>query len=428
MKVMVIGEGGREHALAWKIAQSPLVTQVYSAPGNAGTASLGQNIPLKTTDLAGLKKFALQEKIDLTVVGPELPLAMGIVDEFQESGLMIVGPTKKAAEIESSKVFAKKILHKANIPTAPYTVVESFSEAKDYIYHSKESLVVKADGLAAGKGAIVCSSKEEAIAAAKSLMVDKIFGEAGDRLVIERRLWGEEASFICLTDGEHVLPLATSQDHKPIFDGDRGPNTGGMGAYSPTPIITPGMYDQIVETIAQPTIKTMAQLGRPYQGVLYIGLMIDQEGPKVLEYNARFGDPETQPLLMRLQSDLIPILVATVTGKLKDYQIIWSEQHSVCVVMAAQGYPGAYDKGKEITGLEAAKASGNIEVFHAGTVLKEGRVLTNGGRVLGVTSLGEDIAQAIARAYEGVKKISWDGVYYRSDIGHRAFRNLPRGK
>jgi phosphoribosylamine--glycine ligase len=427
MKVMVIGEGGREHALAWKIAQSPLVTQVYSAPGNAGTASLGQNIPLKTTDLTGLKKFALQEKIDLTVVGPELPLAMGIVDEFQESGLMIVGPTKKAAEIESSKVFAKEILHKANIPTAPYTVVESFSEAKDYIYHSKESLVVKADGLAAGKGAIVCSSKEEAIAAAKSLMVDKIFGEAGNRLVIERRLWGEEASFICLTDGEHVLPLATSQDHKPIFDGDRGPNTGGMGAYSPTPIITPGMYDQIIETIAQPTIKTMAQLGRPYQGVLYIGLMIDQEGPKVLEYNARFGDPETQPLLMRLQSDLIPILVATVTGKLRDYQIMWSKQHSVCVVMAARGYPGAYAKGKEITGLEAAKAGGNIQIFHAGTILKEGRVFTNGGRVLGVTSLGEDIAQAIARAYEGVKKISWDGLYYRTDIGHRALRNLPKG-
>ena len=426
MKVMVIGEGGREHALAWKIARSPLVTRVYCAPGNAGTALLGQNIPLKATNLETLKEFALKEGIDLTVVGPELPLAMGIVDEFQEVGLKVFGPNRKTTELESSKVFAKEVMTAGRIPTAPYKVINTFNEAIEYIEQAEQALVVKADGLAGGKGVIVCSSKAEAIAAAKSLMVDKIFADAGNRLVIEERLWGEEVSFLCLTDGEDILPLATSQDHKQIFDGDQGPNTGGMGAYSPAPVVTPAMFDRIVEEIAKPTIKTMAQLGRSYQGVLYIGLMIDQEGPKVLEYNARFGDPETQPLMLRLESDLVPLLEATITGQLKDCQIHWKPQASVCVVMAAQGYPGPYEKGKEITGIETAEALEDIEIFHAGTITKEGKIFTNGGRVLGVTSLGGDIAQAIERAYEGVKKISWDGAYYRADIGQKALNRAYR--
>ncbi|OGW12959.1 MAG: phosphoribosylamine--glycine ligase [Nitrospinae bacterium RIFCSPLOWO2_12_FULL_45_22] len=426
MKVMVIGEGGREHALAWKIARSPLVTRVYCAPGNAGTALLGQNIPLKATNLETLKEFALKEGIDLTVVGPELPLAMGIVDEFQEVGLKVFGPNRKTTELESSKVFAKEVMTTGRIPTAPYKVINTFNEAIEYIEQAEQALVVKADGLAGGKGVIVCSSKAEAIAAAKSLMVDKIFADAGNRLVIEERLWGEEVSFLCLTDGEDILPLATSQDHKQIFDGDQGPNTGGMGAYSPAPVVTPAMFDRIVEEIAEPTIKTMAQLGRSYQGVLYIGLMIDQEGPKVLEYNARFGDPETQPLMLRLESDLVPLLKATITGQLKDCQIHWKPQASVCVVMAAQGYPGPYEKGKEITGIETAEALEDIEIFHAGTITKEGKIFTNGGRVLGVTSLGGDIAQAIERAYEGVKKIFWDGAYYRADIGQKALNRAYR--
>ena len=426
MKVMVIGEGGREHALAWKIARSPLVTRVYCAPGNAGTALLGQNIPLKATNLETLKEFALKEGIDLTVVGPELPLAMGIVDEFQEVGLKVFGPNRKTTELESSKVFAKEVMTTGRIPTAPYKVINTFNEAIEYIEQAEQALVVKADGLAGGKGVIVCSSKAEAIAAAKSLMVDKIFADAGNRLVIEERLWGEEVSFLCLTDGEDILPLATSQDHKQIFDGDQGPNTGGMGAYSPAPVVTPAMFDRIVEEIAKPTIKTMAQLGRSYQGVLYIGLMIDQEGPKVLEYNARFGDPETQPLMLRLESDLVPLLKATITGQLKDCQIHWKPQASVCVVMAAQGYPGPYEKGKEITGIETAEALEDIEIFHAGTITKEGKIFTNGGRVLGVTSLGGDIAQAIERAYEGVKKIFWDGAYYRADIGQKALNRAYR--
>jgi len=423
---MVIGEGGREHALAWKIARSPLVTRVYCAPGNAGTALLGQNIPLKATNLETLKEFALKEGIDLTVVGPELPLAMGIVDEFQEVGLKVFGPNRKTTELESSKVFAKEVMTAGRIPTAPYKVINTFNEAIEYIEQAEQALVVKADGLAGGKGVIVCSSKAEAIAAAKSLMVDKIFADAGNRLVIEERLWGEEVSFLCLTDGEDILPLATSQDHKQIFDGDQGPNTGGMGAYSPAPVVTPAMFDRIVEEIAKPTIKTMAQLGRSYQGVLYIGLMIDQEGPKVLEYNARFGDPETQPLMLRLESDLVPLLEATITGQLKDCQIHWKPQASVCVVMAAQGYPGPYEKGKEITGIETAEALEDIEIFHAGTITKEGKIFTNGGRVLGVTSLGGDIAQAIERAYEGVKKIFWDGAYYRADIGQKALNRAYR--
>ena len=426
MKVMVIGEGGREHALAWKIARSPLVTRVYCAPGNAGTALLGQNIPLKATNLETLKEFALKEGIDLTVVGPELPLAMGIVDEFQEVGLKVFGPNRKTTELESSKVFAKEVMTAGRIPTAPYKVINTFNEAIEYLEQAEQALVAKADGLAGGKGVIVCSSKAEAIAAAKSLMVDKIFGDAGNRLVIEERLWGEEVSFLCLTDGVHILPLATSQDHKQIFDGDQGPNTGGMGAYSPAPVVTPAMFDRIVEEIAEPTIKTMAQLGRSYQGVLYIGLMIDQEGPKVLEYNARFGDPETQPLMLRLESDLVPLLKATITGQLKDCQIHWKPQASVCVVMAAQGYPGPYEKGKEITGIETAEALEDIEIFHAGTITKEGKIFTNGGRVLGVTSLGGDIAQAIERAYEGVKKIFWDGAYYRADIGQKALNRAYR--
>jgi len=422
MKVMVIGGGGREHALLWKIAQSEQVTQLYCAPGNAGTARLGRNIPLDPTDIARLREVACQEKIDLTVVGPEQPLALGIVDEFRKAGLNIFGPTRAAAELESSKVFAKEVIRLAGVPTPPYFIASTYSEAEEYIMDSQDPLVIKAEGLAAGKGSIVCSSREEALMAARSLMVDKVLGGAGKRIVIEKRIYGEEVSFICLTDGEHLVPLATSQDHKPIFDGDRGPNTGGMGAYSPTPIVDEAMQNQILEGIARPIVQTMARMGRPYQGALYLGLMIDREGPKVLEFNARFGDPETQPLMMRLDTDIVPLLLATITGGLKGEEVSWKSQSSVCVVMASQGYPGPYEKGKRISGLEAAGSLEGIQIFHAGTLNQGDQVLTNGGRVLGVTSLGDDIAQAVERAYQAVRRINWDGVYYRSDIGYRALK------
>jgi phosphoribosylamine--glycine ligase len=420
MKVLVVGAGGREHALVWKIAQSPRVTKIYCAPGNAGISEQATLVPIKASDLNGLLEFALKEEIDLTTVGPEEPLTKGIVDLFESKGLLIFGSTQRAAKIEGSKAFAKEMMKKYSIPTASYEIFDDHKEAMTYIRRHGTPIVVKADGLAAGKGVIVCKTVEEAIQSVERIMVDKIFGEAGNRVVVEECLVGEEASYIAFTDGKVILPMASSQDHKPIFDEDEGPNTGGMGAYSPAPVVTDQVHEKILERVLRPIIQGMGEEGRPYKGVLYAGLMIHDGHPEALEFNARFGDPETQPVLMRMKGDIIPILEACIKGNLSQYQIEWDSRASVCVVMASKGYPGNYEKGKTIHGLKEVSQMKDVFVFHAGTALKDGQVITNGGRVLGVTGLGEDISRAIEKTYEAVKKIAWDGVHYRKDIGKKA--------
>ncbi len=420
MKVLVVGGGGREHALVWKIAQSPKVTKIYCAPGNAGISEQATIVPIKANDLNSLFEFALKEKIDLTVVGPEDPLTRGIVDLFESKGLFIFGASRKAAEIEGSKAFAKEMMKKYHVPTAFYETFEKRDDAVKYIRKCGAPIVVKADGLAAGKGVIICKAVEEAIQAVDEIMVKKIFGEAGNRVVVEEYLVGEEASYIAFTDGKAILPLASSQDHKAIFDGDQGPNTGGMGAYSPAPVVTDDVHEKIIEKVLRPIIYGMEEEGRTYKGVLYAGLMIHEGHPKVLEFNARFGDPETQSVLMRMKGDIVPILEACMRGTLSQHQIEWDTRPSVCVVMASKGYPGDYQKGRVITGLKGASRMEGVFVFHAGTALKDGQMITNGGRVLGVTGLGEDIPRAIEKAYLAVKKISWEGVYYRTDIGQKA--------
>lgn len=424
MKVLVVGGGGREHALVWKIAQSPKVSKVYCAPGNAGISEQATIVPIQANDLNGLLEFALKEKIDLTVVGPEDPLTRGIVDLFESKSLLIFGANKKAAEIEGSKAFAKEMMKKYRIPTAFYGIFDNRNEAVRYIRDQGAPIVVKADGLAAGKGVIVCKTVEEAIHSVDQIMVEKIFGNAGNRVVVEEYLVGEEASYVAFTDGKTILPLASSQDHKAILDGDQGPNTGGMGAYSPAPVVTDEVHEKIIEKILRPIIYGMGEEGKPYQGVLYAGLMIHEGHPKVLEFNARFGDPETQPALMRMKGDIVPILEACMQGTLSRHKIEWDNRASVCVVLASQGYPGDYEKGKIIEGLKEVSQMEKVFVFHAGTTLKDGQVITNGGRVLGVTGLGEDISRAIERTYQAVKKISWEGVYYRTDIGQKALCRL----
>ena len=420
MKVLVVGGGGREHALVWKIAQSPRVSKIYCAPGNAGISEQATIVPIKANDLSGLLEFASREKIGLTLVGPEEPLTQGIVDLFESKGLSIFGSSRKAAEIEGSKSFAKEMMRKYHIPTASYEIFEDPKEAAIYIRRKGAPIVVKADGLAAGKGVIVCKTIEEAIQSVKQIMVEKAFGKAGNRVVIEECLVGEEASYIAFTDGKVILPMASSQDHKAIFDGDQGPNTGGMGAYSPAPVVTERVHERIMEKVLRPIIQGMGEEGRPYKGVLYAGLMIHDDHPKVLEFNARFGDPETQPVLMRMKGDILPILEACIKGDLSKYKIEWDNRAAVCVVMASKGYPGDYEKGKPIRGLKEVSRMEDVFVFHAGTDLKDGQVMTNGGRVLGVTGLGEDIPRAIEKTYQAVKKISWDGVQYRTDIGQKA--------
>jgi phosphoribosylamine--glycine ligase len=420
MKVLVVGGGGREHALVWKIAKSPKVSKVYCAPGNAGISEQATIVSIKANDLNSLLEFALKEKIDLTVVGPEDPLTQGIVDLFESKGLFIFGANKKAAEIEGSKAFAKEMMKKYHIPTAFYEIFDNPKEAVKYIREQGAPIVVKADGLAAGKGVIICKTVEEATQSVEKIMVEKIFGEAGNQVVIEEYLVGEEASYIAFTDGKTILPMASSQDHKPIFDGDQGPNTGGMGAYSPAPVVTEEVHERIIEKILGPIIYGMGEEGRTYKGVLYAGLMIHEGHPKVLEFNARFGDPETQPVLMRMKGDVVPILEACMKGTLSQHRIEWDNRPSVCVVMASRGYPGDYEKGKVIRGLKEISKMEGAFVFHAGTTLKDDQVITNGGRVLGVTALGEDIPRAIERTYQAVNKISWDGVHYRRDIGQKA--------
>jgi len=422
MKVLVVGQGGREHALVWKLSQSPLVTQVFCAPGNAGTAIDAVNVDIGATNIAGLVKFAKAEKIELTVVGPEAPLVAGIVDVFENEGLRVFGPSKLAAELEGSKVFAKDVLRQATIPTAEAQVFTDAEAAEAYIGDREEtSLVIKADGLAAGKGVTVCTTRTVAMDAIRRIMRDKEFGDAGKRVIIEEKLDGEEASILALTDGSTIVPLETSQDHKAAFDDDRGPNTGGMGAYSPAPLVTPALMDQIIAQILVPTVHSMKKRGRPFKGLLYAGVMVTHQGPKVLEFNTRFGDPEAQPLLMRLKTDLAQVLLAVADGTLdKLPPLEWDPRPAVCVVMAAAGYPGEYEKGAAIRGLDEAAKLSNVKVFHAGTELRGGQPVTSGGRVLGVTALGDNIGDAKLRAYQAVKCIRWDGAWCRHDISDKA--------
>ena len=420
MQVLVIGGGGREHALVWKIKQSPKVEKIFCAPGNAGTAELAENIPIAADDIKGLLKFALKKGIGLTVVGPEQPLVKGVVDKFEEKGLRIFGPNARAAELEGSKSFSKDIMKKYGLPTAEYKTFNSADSAAKYIENKNCPLVVKADGLAAGKGVLLCQTADEALAAVDSIMGKRSFGEAGDKIVVEEFLEGEEVSVLAFSDGQTVLLMDSAQDHKAAYDGDKGPNTGGMGAYSPAPIFTETMRQKVRDKIMLPMIQAMQQEGRPYKGILYAGLMLTKTGPQILEFNARFGDPETQPLLVRMDSDIIPIFEACIDGTLDICPLQWKNESSVCVVMAAKGYPDYYEEGKSMSGLKDANALPGVVVFHAGTKEQDGEVLTQGGRVLGVTAIGEDIATAISRAYEAVGKIEWDGIHYRKDIGHRA--------
>ena len=429
VKVLVVGSGGREHALAWKLAQSNRVTTVFVAPGNAGTARESgiENIPIGSDNLDGLQDFAEKNNIDLTIVGPEAPLVDGIVDRFDEAGLKCFGPTRGAAQLEGSKVFCKDFLARHHIPTAPYGAFTDLAAAKAFIHETGAPLVVKADGLAAGKGVIIAQSEAEALDAAAGMLSGESFGEAGKRIIVEECLKGEEASFIVMVDGTHILPLATSQDHKARDDGDLGPNTGGMGAYSPAPVVTPAQHERIMKEVIEPTVTGMASEGNPYKGFLYAGVMITHDGtPNVLEYNCRFGDPETQPIILRLQSDLADMCLAATEQRLDQIQVQWDDRAALGIVMAAGGYPVGYQKGDVITGLKEAEAEG-AKVFHAGTALKGDQVVTSGGRVLCVTALGKTVREAQKNAYDLVRTIHWNGVYYRKDIGYRAVRREDVG-
>lgn len=418
MKVLVVGSGGREHALCYRFARSPRLTGLYCAPGNPGTASVAQNVPIALDALDELAAFAAREGIDLTVVGPEAPLCAGIQRRFAGRGLLLCGPNEEAAALEGSKAFAKEFMRRHEIPTADFGVFERLEDAARYIETHEQARVVKADGLAAGKGVIVASDAAEAIGAARALL-EGALGEAGRRVVVEQRLEGEEVSIIALTDGSRVVTLASSQDHKAALDGDLGPNTGGMGAYSPAPILSPELDRFVLERVLLPTVRGMAQEGREYRGVLYAGLMVGRDGPKVLEFNCRFGDPETQPLMMRLDDDLLPHLEGAARGQLPETPLAWRAEAAVCVVLAAEGYPGSYVKGRVIEGLDVPD-SPDVVVFHAGTARDpRGAIVTSGGRVLGVTALGGDLRQAQKRAYERAAAIRWEGCHFRTDIGHR---------
>lgn len=421
MNILLIGSGGREHALAWKVAQNSDVDTVFVAPGNGGTAleAKVENVDLQVDDFAGLADFAKKNPCALTIVGPEAPLVEGIVDYFQNLGLKIFGPTRGAAQLEGSKTFTKHFLARHSIPTAAYDTFTDLDAALDYVRQCGAPIVIKADGLAAGKGVIVAMTLPEAEAALEDMLAGNAFGEAGHRVVIEEFLEGEEASFIVIADGQHVQAMATSQDHKRVGNGDSGPNTGGMGAYSPAPVVTPVVYQRIMDKVILPTIRGMADEGNAYTGFLYAGLMITADGtPKVIEYNCRLGDPETQPIMMRLQSDLVSLCNAALDGGLENIETLWDDRCAVGVVMAAGGYPGSYDKGADITGLPEATAS--TKVFHAGTVLRDEAVLTHGGRVLCVTALGNTVSEAQKEAYRTVGKIHWRDAFYRTDIGYRA--------
>jgi phosphoribosylamine--glycine ligase len=424
MNLLVIGKGGREHALVWKLSQSPRVDRVYCAPGNAGTAEDGVNVPIEVTEFDRLVRFAKKEDIGLTVVGPEEPLALGIVDFFHKAGLKIFGPSREAAQLEASKVFSKQLMRHADVPTAEFRVCDHPDPARHYIQTREYPVVVKADGLAAGKGVIVCSTTEDALAAIDRIMVREEFGrQAGRQIVIEKRMEGQELSIIALVSGRTIIPLQPTQDYKPAGDNDAGPNTGGMGAYCPAPSATGELLQEIDQAILVPTVHALKRSRRPFQGVLYAGLMVTNQGPRVLEFNCRFGDPETQPLLLRLRTDLFELIEAVVDGKLDEFseeRLEWDPRPAVCVVMASQGYPGPYQRGKVITGLaEAAKVPG-VKVFHAGAKMQNDLVVTDGGRVLGVTALGDTLAEAKRNAYEAVSRIHFQGAFYRKDIADKA--------
>ena len=422
MRVLVVGGGGREHALAWKLIQSPICEQVYVAPGNPGTAAEPNvdNVDIAVEDIPGLVIFAKNNDIGLTIIGPEVPLVMGIVDAFAKEGLRCFGPSKEAAQLEASKSFTKNFLARHSIPTADYQVFSDVAPAIAYIKDQGTPIVVKADGLAAGKGVIVAMTEQEAIVAVEDMLSGNAFGEAGHSVVIEEFMTGEEASFIVMVDGENILTLATSQDHKARDNGDKGPNTGGMGAYSPAPVVTAEVHARIMAEVIEPTVKGMAADGRPYTGFLYAGLMIDSDGsPRVVEYNCRFGDPETQPILMRLQSDLIPLCEAALDGRLNTVDAQWDNRTAVGVVLAAGGYPEAYRKGDVITGFDGID-SNDCKIFHAGTAIQDNQVVTAGGRVLCATSLGSTVSEAQIRAYEMIASVNWENMYYRTDIGYRA--------
>ncbi|MGI6587379.1 MAG: phosphoribosylamine--glycine ligase [Peptococcia bacterium] len=432
LKILVVGSGGREHTLVWKLAQSKQVEKIYCAPGNVGMIPLAELVSLKVEDIAGIVRFCQKEQIDLVVVGPELPLTLGLVDALEEVGIKAFGPNKKAAELEGSKVFAKGLMTRYGIPTARYGVFREVQSAQDFAREINGPWVVKADGLAAGKGVLICSTLEETDKAIEKILVKKAFGVAGEKVIIEEFLEGEELSLMAFCDGQTVVPMVSAQDHKRVFAGDRGPNTGGMGAYSPAPVATSELCQVVMEQVLQPTVKAMAEEGRTFKGVLYAGLMITKQGPRVLEYNVRFGDPETQVILPRLKSDLVEILLAVCTGELEKWakksgvlsainsKQMWREEACVTVVMASSGYPGAYQTGFEIKGL--AEVPEEVLVFHSGTARQAGEIVTAGGRVLAVTALGENLRQAVDTAYRGVEKINFAGAHYREDIAYRAFR------
>ena len=420
MKILLVGGGGREHALAWKLKQSPLLKELYCAPGNPGMAELGNCIGLKANDIPGLLAFAKERRIDLTVVGPEDPLAQGIVDAFEKDGLKIFGPSRSAARLESSKAFAKQLLEKKNVPASNGAIFSDWETAVLFIRTHGAPVVVKADGLAAGKGAVVCKTEQEGYAALEMMMKENALGEAGKTVVLEEFLEGEEASVLAFVDGEHVLPLLPAQDHKPVFDDDKGPNTGGMGAYAPTGAVKESHSQVILDKIFHPTLEGLRDEGVTYRGILYAGLMMTREGPRVIEYNCRFGDPEVQPLMMLLENDLLELLLATCEGRLDKIVLKWKPGASVCVVLASQGYPGAYEKGKEITGIAEAEKEGAV-VFHAGTAEREGKLCTAGGRVLGVTAQGETFTKALDKTYRAVGKVRFEGAHFRKDIGLREY-------
>ncbi|HOO46515.1 MAG TPA: phosphoribosylamine--glycine ligase [Deltaproteobacteria bacterium] len=425
MKVLVIGSGGREHTLCWKIAQSSAVDEVFCAPGNGGIASDAICIDIAGDDIPSLIRFVKDNGIDLSVVGPEAPLVAGIVDAFAAENLAIFGPDRNAAALEGSKIFAKTAMAASAIPTARFETFTDAERAVSFINTADFPIVVKADGLAAGKGVIVTSSRDEAIRAVQDIMVKREFGSAGSSVVLEEKLLGEEASFIAVCDGENIIPLASSQDHKPAYDNDKGPNTGGMGAYSPAPVLDEDTYSNVLDTILYPLVYGLKKQGITYRGVIYAGLMITADGPKVLEFNVRMGDPETQPLLMRLKSDIVPILMEVAKGgSIKDMKLEWEDGPSVCVVLASGGYPGSYEKGKLINGIDRAGTLDGIKVFHAGTRLQGKSLVTAGGRVLGVTALGDDLKSTIERAYRAVSEISFDQMFFRKDIGHKALKRL----
>jgi len=421
MRVLVVGSGGREHALAWALRRSPRVDGLFVAPGNAGTDSIAENVPIRAGDVEALAGWACDNEIDLTIVGPEVPLALGLVDRCQEMGLRAFGPAREAARIETSKVFSKVLMREEGIPTADFVVFQDFGEALAYLQERAFPLVVKADGLAAGKGVSVCQSRPEAEDALRAIMIDRVFGDAGERVIIEECLTGQEVSVLAFSDGRTVVPMVTSQDHKAAYDGDEGPNTGGMGCYAPMAMMTPELLDEIGRRVLQPAVDGLRRRGMPYVGVLYAGIMLTPDGPQVLEFNCRFGDPETQVILPLLRTDLVDVVEACVEGRLDEVSLRWSEGASVCVVMASGGYPRKYRVGYPIRGLDEVAGLPDVEVFHAGTAVKDGAIVTAGGRVLGVTAWADTLAQAMDRAYDAVERIHFKDQHFRHDIGQKAF-------